>query len=202
MPSYAYGSIFSLELITSRAGYISCKVTGKNAWKIFQHETGGHRWQRIPPTEKRGRVQTSTITVAVLKHAQNHISDVTIDPKDLDVKTCRGSGKGGQHRNVTDSAVQVTHIPSGISVRVENGRSQHANKETAIESIQAQLKAARDTKHLETQNNQRKQQVGSGMRGDKIRTIRTQDDTVVNHVTGNRCRYKKYARGDFSGLIM
>ena len=147
---------------------------------------------------KRGRVQTSTITVAVLKGDQG--SSITIDPKDLDIKTCRGSGKGGQHRNVTDSAVQVTHLPSGISARVENGRSQRVNKESAIEIIQSRLNKIQKQERSSKQNATRKQQIGTGMRGDKIRTIRTQDDTVTNHVTGTRCRYKKYARGDFGDL--
>lgn len=196
--NFVCGSAFSVELLQSRPGFISFSVDGKKAWSIFQNEGGGHRWQRIPPTEKRGRVQTSTITVAVLKGSQG--SATIINPKDLDIKTCRGSGKGGQHRNVTDSAVQVTHLPSGISTRVENGRSQRANKEQAIEIIQSKLNKLHKKEQSNKKNATRKQQVGTGMRGDKIRTIRTQDDIVTNHITGGKCRYKKYARGDFGDL--
>ena len=195
-------SLFSSELITTRPGFIHFTVTGKKAWAIFSKEAGGHRWQRTPTTEKRGRIQTSTITITVLEFNQEQQDNdkIEIDPKDLDIKTCRGSGKGGQHRNVTDSAVQVTHLPSGISVRVENGRSQRINKETAINTIQAKLQNQQQKEQSKKQNGKRKEQVGSGMRGDKVRTIRTQDDTVINHVTGGRCRYKKYARGDFGDL--
>ena len=197
-----FGSLFSLELIANRPGFIHFTVTGKKAWAIFSKESGGHRWQRFSPTEKRGRIHTSTITVAALECAsdQQQNNKIEIDPKDLEIKTCRGSGKGGQHRNVTDSAVQVTHLPSGIAVRVENGRSQRINKETAINTIQAKLENQQRKEHDKKQNGARKTQVGSGMRGDKVRTIRTQDDTVTNHVTGGRCRYKKYARGDFGDL--
>jgi peptide chain release factor 1 len=108
---------------------------------VFAHESGGHRWQRVPPTEKRGRVHTSTVTVVVLEEPTS--SELTIDPRDLEEKFTRGSGAGGQHRNKTDSAVQLRHKPTGVAVRAENGRSQAANRETALRLLRARLIVAK-----------------------------------------------------------
>jgi len=167
---------------------------GKTAYDLFRHEAGGTRWQRIPPTEKRGRVHTSTVTVAVLPLVQ--ANQLRIDPKDIDLQFTRGSGAGGQHRNVTASAVQLTHRPTGIRVRIENERSQHANRETAIEILRSRLVEQQQAKQQNQRNRKRQQQVGSGMRGDKIRTVQTRRDLVVDHRTGKRCSYKRYQRGE------
>jgi peptide chain release factor 1 len=175
------------------------KVTGKNAAKSFKHESGGHRWQRVPPTERGGRVHTSTITVAVLEEVLP--SEIKINEKDLDIKATRGSGAGGQHKNVTDSAIQLTHKPSGIKIRCEAGRSQHANKEQALELLRIKLKEAERTKTVKEHNNKRKSQVGTGMRGDKIRTIRLQDDIVTDHRTNKRMSAKKYIKGQIELLF-
>lgn len=193
--NYVPGGLFSLEVIEDRPGIIVFTVEGKGAAKVFKNEPGGHRFQRTPPTEKRGRVQTSTITVAVLEMVKS--TKVQVLGKDLDYKYCRGSGAGGQHKNVTDSAVKLTHKPTGLVVRCESGRSQHANKATALEILKAHLsgeahsEASRDEKH------KRKKQVGTGMRADKIRTIRVQDNSVKDHVTGKTWSWKKYRRGDW-----
>lgn len=168
-------------------------VTGKGAKRDFRHEAGGHRWQRIPPTERRGRTHTSTITVAVLDVPTP--KDIRIDPRDLDWKTCRGSGAGGQHRNTTDSAVQLTHKPTGLSVRCEGERSQHQNKESALTLLRSRLAEAQRTTERNARSSKRRQQVGSGMRGDKIRTIALQRDQVTDHITGKRMAAKKYLRG-------
>src|SRR5579885_2588838 len=106
------------------------QIDGQGAWSAFAHEPGGHRFQRIPPNEKRGRVHTSTVTVAVLPELTD--TQVPINDKDLEWSYCRGSGKGGQHRNVTDSAVQLHHKPTGIRVRCESERSQPQNRRTAL----------------------------------------------------------------------
>jgi len=168
-------------------------VTGKHAIETFKDEAGGHRWQRIPPTEKRGRVQTSTVTVAVLPEPT--AAQITLHDHDLDYKFCRGSGAGGQHRNVTDSAVVLTHRPTGVVVRCESERSQNANKETALAVLRARIwevtQLALDGKRAYD----RKQQVGSGMRGDKRRTIRVRDDIVNDHVTGRQWKFSDYERG-------
>ena len=120
--------------------------------------------------------------------------------KDLEITTCRGSGAGGQHRNVTDSAVQIKHKPSGITVRAENERSQHSNKEIALGLLRAKLLNQKSAQAKTEHNLKRKQQVGSGMRGDKIRTVALQRGTVTDHRTGNSIPSKKYLRGEFTGL--
>ena len=177
---------------------ITCIVSGKGAGRAFHNEAGGHRWQRVPPTEKRGRTHTSTVTVAVLEVPDRKVLD--IDPRDLEWKTCRGSGAGGQHRNVTDSAVQLTHRPTGTMVRCENERSQHANKAAALDVLRSRLAQAQEAQARTGRNSRRREQLGSGMRGDKRRTVALQRDQVHDHVTGKRTSAKKYLRGAVDGL--
>ena len=127
--------------------------------------------------------------------------DVHIDERDIEWITCRGSGAGGQHRNVTNSAVQMTHLPTGIRVRCENERSQHQNRTTALRVIKARVFESRKNTNDSSRASNRKEQVGSGMRGDKIRTIREQDGQVTDHQTNKQIRYKDYARGLWDGLL-
>lgn len=190
-----HGGSFSIELIEERPGIKVFRVIGKDATRLFKNEAGGHRWQRIPPTEKRGRVHTSTITVAVLPEPLE--TEVNLPEKDLEWTYCRGSGKGGQHRNVTDSAVQLTHKPSKLMVRCESERSQIQNKRTALALLRARLWEIRDTQINGDRSQSRKDQVGSGMRGDKRRTIRTQDCMVKDHITGKHWNYDQYVNGQF-----
>jgi len=154
-----------------------------------------HRWQRTPPNEKRGRVHTSTITVAVLEEPQ--LAELVIRAEDVDVETMRGSGAGGQHRNKTDSAVRARHRPTGIEVRCESERSQHLNRALAMRVLAARVAELARSTAQGARAADRRRQVGSGMRGDKRRTIRTQDDQVVDHVDGRTWRFKAYARGDW-----
>jgi len=170
-------------------------VSGKSVEEIFKDEPGGHRWQRVPPTEKRGRVQTSTVTVAVLREPE--AVELRIDERDLEIKTCRGSGAGGQHRNVTDSAVQIFHKPSGLMVRAETERSQSQNREYAMGLLRARLLAAAKEAKSNARAADRRSQVGSGMRGDKRRTIRCQDGQVNDHISGRTWKLKEYMRGDW-----
>lgn len=175
------------------------RVSGRRGAAIFDGEAGGHRWQRVPPTEKRGRVHTSTITVAVLEEPGP--GTVRIDHKDLDETFTRGSGAGGQHRNKNSTAVRLHHRPSGIRVRVDGGRSQHRNRETALAILTARLASARQEKHIGRANAARQRQVGTGRRGDKIRTVRVQAGEVVDHRRGKRVTFKRYRRGDFGELL-
>lgn len=163
--------------------------------ELWKNEAGGHRIQRVPPTERKGRVHTSTITVATLPEITER--QISIKDRELIWKTCRGSGPGGQHRNKTESAVQVTHIPSGLSVRCESERSQHQNKESALELLRARLWELKTKELTDKRTNARKEMIGSGMRGDKRRTIRFQDGQVVDHITGRKWRLKDYLRGEW-----
>ncbi len=168
-------------------------MTGPGAAALFADEAGGHRWQRIPPTERRGRVHSSTITVAVLPEVAE--AAVELRPADLDWTTCRSTGAGGQHLQKTDSAVQLTHLPSGLTVRCESGRSQHANRATALAILRARLAALARERAAADRARDRRAQIGSGQRGDKRRTVRVQDGTVVDHETGRAWRYRDYLRG-------
>lgn len=195
MQSALHATGFDLELIEQRSGIIVFRALGNAATQFFANESGGHRWQRIPATEKRGRVHTSTVTVAVLPEPTE--AQIRIEPKDLEYQACRGSGAGGQHRNVTDSAVQLTHLPTGLMVRVETERSQHQNRATALALLRLRLWEAQQERLNASRAADRKQQVGVGARGDKRRTIRCQDGQVNDHITGRRWNLKEYLRGDW-----
>lgn len=193
--SWGLGGVFDVSILDTRPGICVLRISGKSAIETFKDEPGGHRWQRIPPTEKRGRVQTSTVTVAVLPEPTK--AQVALRDEDLDITTCRGSGAGGQHRNKTDSAVQIKHLPTGLIVRCETERSQHSNRETALALMRARLWEAERQRVARSRDGDRKSQIGSGMRGDKRRTIRAQDGSVTDHVSGRTWRYKDYVRGDW-----
>src|SRR5262245_28405204 len=189
------GGSFSLWVVERRAGLVIAGVWGRGARAVFAGEAGGHRWQRIPPTEKRGRVQSSTITVAILDEAV--IASVEVCDKDLVWSTCRSPGPGGQHVQKTDSAVQLLHLPTGIIIRAHEGKSQHANRQAALDRLRNRLRADRQAAADEARAAARRAQVGSGMRADKRRTVRVQDGTVVDHITGRTWRYRDYARGEW-----
>lgn len=185
-------------MMEARAGFLLFKAKGKGAAEAFSNEAGGHRWQRVPPTEKRGRVHTSTVTVAVLNEPD--AGTYAVSERDVEWKATRGSGAGGQHRNKTDSAIQLHHLPTGLRVRAEGERSQHQNRAAALAILRARLAALHTEGIAQARNTDRRTQVGSGMRGDKVRTIRTQDGVVTDHRTGCRIPFNAYERGDFSGL--
>ena len=175
------------------------QASGKGALGAFQHEAGGHRWQRVSPTEKHGRVLTSTVTVAVLSIPEKMV--ITLKDSDLEWKATCGSGPGGQHRNKTASTVQLTHKPSGLMVRVENERSQHQNLYLAKQLLAARLQERADQVGAATRNAVRKDQVGVGARGDKRRTIALQRDQVVDHVLGKTTTAVRYLKGDLADLL-
>ncbi len=148
----------------------------------FFNEAGGHRWQRVPPTEKRGRVHTSTVTIAVLEllHAS-----YTLKEGDIEIFTTKDSGPGGQHRNKTESCVILRHIPTGIEAKAST-KSQHRNKLLAREVLEARVFSLLKTQDKSIIDRQRKNQVGSGMRGDKIRTYRQKDNICSDHRSGKK----------------
>lgn len=185
-------------MLDQRPGLTVFEVEGKSAERLFAPEAGGHRWQRVPPTEKRGRKHTSTVTVAVLAAEQDAAPQ--LDERDIEWQATVGSGPGGQHKNKTASCVVMTHKPTGLTVRIENERSQHRNRVSALRLLSARLaERERNSKNAERATT-RREQVGSGERGDKIRTVRLQDDRVVDHRTGKRMKASRYLRGHVSEL--
>ena len=181
--------------MSDRAGVVVAQFTGPNVDQVFRDEAGGHRWQRIPPNEKRGRIHTSTVTVAVLREPSP--TEVVVHDCDVDWQACRGSGAGGQARNKTSNAVQLWHRQTGIMVRCEAERSQPQNRATAMALLRARLLEAKENAAQGSEAATRKAQLGCGARGDKRRTVREQDDQVHDHITGRRWRLKDYMRGDW-----
>ena len=188
------GGVFDAEILEDRPGFIAVLFEGKGAKRLFRNEAGGHRYQRIPPTEKRGRVHTSTVTVAVLDPEPR--ADFRLNEAEVEIRASRGSGPGGQHRNKTDSCITATHGPSGISVRVDL-RSQHQSKAMALQILSAKLAEGQTSKAQEHRDQKRKAQLGSGQRGDKVRTYREQDDRVTDHRTGQTWKLKTWRRGEW-----
>jgi peptide chain release factor 1 len=191
--SWLDGGAFSVEPIDLRSGTAVFKVSGIGANEVFANESGGHRFQRTPPTEKKGRVQTSTITVAVLPNIEE--SKLVIPESDLEWTTTTSRGNGGQSVNTTYSCVVLKHRPSGLSVRCQNERSQLQNKRIALEILRAKLLEKKQQEEQSYRAQRRKVQIGSGQRGDKRRTIRVQDGQVKDHVTGRTWRYDDYLQG-------
>ena len=161
-------------------------------------EPGGHRWQRVPPNEKRGRTHTSTVTVAVIDAAV--VVAAALDLRDVRFEFYRGSGPGGQHRNKTESCVRAVHCPTGYEARSESERSQHHNKRYALEALAGRVQQGMLNAAAAEQAKTRRAQVGTGQRGDKVRTIRTQDGIVTCERTGRKCRLKEYLRGELEWL--
>lgn len=170
-----------LELSPQAHGYdfISFMVSGEDVYSKLKFESGVHRVQRVPVTESKGRVHTSTITVAVLPE-QDEI-EININPADLRIDTYRASGAGGQHVNRTESAVRITHIPSGIVVASQEAKSQIENREIAMKMLRAKLWEDAEQKKHDEQASARKNQVGTGERSEKIRTYNYPQNRITDH---------------------
>lgn len=168
-------------------------MTGKKAAHLFSMEPGGHRWQRVPPTERRGRRHTSTVTVAVLP--LEPAVNVRLEERDLEEQMIRGSGNGGQKVNKTSSTVRLRHVPTGIAVRIETERSQAQNRETARRLLASKLRDGATARHSDQRAQERRGQVGSGQRGDKVRTVQLQHGTVIDHRTEKRMKASRYLKG-------
>ena len=166
---------------TDLGGYreIIVHIEGKNVYGHLKYESGVHRVQRVPVTETSGRIHTSTATVAVLPEAEE--VDMVINPADLRIDVYRSSGAGGQHVNTTDSAVRITHIPTGAVVACQDERSQHKNKAKALKMLQSRLLAAHKEKQEAQVSQKRKELVGTGERAEKVRTYNFPQNRVTDH---------------------
>lgn len=175
-------------------------ITGENVYKRLKYESGVHRVQRVPATEASGRIHTSTCTVAVLPEAEE--VDVEIKPEDLEINVCRASGHGGQGVNTTDSAVRVFHKPTGIEVRCQDERSQIKNKARAMKVLRSRLLEAKIAEENAKYAAQRKSQVGTGERNERIRTYNFPQNRVTDHrIEVTLYNLPSFMEGDMDGLI-
>ncbi|MGH1399066.1 MAG: peptide chain release factor 1 [Alphaproteobacteria bacterium] len=158
---------------------IICEITGRNVFSRLKYESGTHRVQRVPKTESQGRIHTSAATVAVLPEAEE--AEVDVQDKDLRIDTYRSQGAGGQHVNTTDSAVRITHIPTGVVVEMQEERSQHKNKAKAMKILSTRIYDMQRQKLHDERAEDRKSQVGSGDRSERIRTYNYPQGRVTDH---------------------
>ncbi len=177
-------------------------VSGAGAWRLLKHEGGGHRVQRVPETEAQGRVHTSLATVAVLPKVDP--VEVHIDPGDLEISVAHAGGPGGQGVNTTDSAVRLLHKPSGIQVRCQESRSQHQNRERAMDILRAKLFKMEQARQEQAISSSRRTQIGSGDRSQRVRTYNFPQNRCTDHrLEGERKNHplERVIDGDLDGLI-
>lgn len=204
---YAEAQGWQVEFISSNSseqgGYkeIIARILGQGAYSRFKFESGVHRVQRVPETEAQGRVHTSTCTVAVLPEVEE-IEDIEINPADLRIDTFRASGAGGQHVQKTDSAIRITHIPTGTVVECQDERSQHKNRAKAMSLLKARLLAQEQSKQQKEQAETRRNLVGTGDRSERIRTYNFPQGRLTDHRI-NLTLYKlpDIMEGDLSSVI-
>ncbi|EAH5921238.1 peptide chain release factor 1 [Campylobacter coli] len=182
---YAENHGYKLEIVSSSEGSVGgfkeiiMLVKGAGAFSRLKYEGGTHRVQRVPQTESQGRIHTSAITIAVMPEVDD--IEIEINPNDLKIDVMRSSGHGGQSVNTTDSAVRITHLPTGIVVVNQDGKSQHKNKESAMKVLKARLYEMQESERLAQESEARKSQVGSGDRSERIRTYNFPQNRISDH---------------------
>jgi peptide chain release factor 1 len=204
---YAESKGFNVEVLSESPGEhggfreIISRIGGKGAFSRLKFESGTHRVQRVPATEAQGRIHTSACTIAILPEL-DEVDEVEINPADLRIDTFRSSGAGGQHVNKTDSAVRITHLPSGIVVECQDERSQHKNRSRAMALLRARLLAAEQEKQQSAQAQSRRLQVGSGDRSERIRTYNFPQGRVTDHrINLTLYRLAQIMDGDLDELV-
>lgn len=203
---YSESKRWSIEVInaneTELGGYkeIVFMIEGAGAYSHLKYESGVHRVQRVPDTETQGRIHTSTVTVAVLPEAED--VELEINPADLKIDTFRSSGAGGQHINKTSSAIRVTHIPTGTVVECQDERSQYKNKDKALKILRSRLLDAAQREHDEAIASDRKSQVGTGDRSERIRTYNYPQGRVTDHRIGlTLYKLEQILNGDLDEVV-
>ena len=198
---------WQIEIVSSResekGGFkeIVSKIVGKSVYGFLKYESGIHRVQRVPETESQGRIHTSACSVAVLPEVDEQ-ENIIIDKSEIRVDTFRASGAGGQHVNKTDSAVRLTHTPSGIVVECQDGRSQHKNKEKAMSLLQSKLNEMASEEQTKELDSKRKTMVGSGDRSEKIRTYNFPQSRVTDHrIEFSVHNLEEFLDGDMNVMI-
>ena len=204
---YAEQQGWQVELISASEGEVGgykeviARIIGHGAYSRLKFESGAHRVQRVPETESHGRIHTSACTVAILPEA-DEVEAVDINPNDLKVDTFRASGAGGQHVNKTDSAIRITHLPTGIVVECQDERSQHKNRAKALSLLQAKLLASEQERQQAEQTAQRRLLVGSGDRSERIRTYNFPQGRVTDHrINLTLYKLEEVLQGDLDQVI-
>lgn len=188
--------------LTDLGGYREAvlHIQGRGVFGNLKFESGVHRVQRVPATETQGRVHTSTVTVTVLPEVED--VEISINPADLRIDCYRAGGAGGQHVNKTESAVRITHIPTGVVVTCQDDRSQHKNKAKAMKALQARLFALQEEKKQQEMSQSRREQMGTGMRAEKVRTYNFPQNRVSDHQVGlTLSKLDRVMQGDLEDII-
>ena len=203
---YAERNGLSVELLsenrTELGGFrqLTALFSGAGAFSRFRYESGVHRVQRVPVTESQGRIQTSTVTVAVLPEAKE--VEVELNPADVKMESCKSSGAGGQHINKTESAVRLTHLPTGIVVECQEERSQFKNRDKAMKLLLSKLYEIKRREQTDALDEDRKKQVGTGDRSEKIRTYNFREGRVTDHRIGLTVyTLDAFLNGDIGGML-
>ncbi len=204
---YAETQNWTVEVMSENPGdhggykEIVARIVGHGAFSKLKFESGAHRVQRVPETESQGRVHTSACTVAIIPEV-DEVEAIDINPKDLRIDTFRASGAGGQHVNKTDSAIRITHLPTGVVVECQEERSQHKNKAKAMSMLSSRLLAAEQEKQQSEQAADRKLQVGSGDRSERIRTYNYPQGRVTDHrINLTLYKLEEVMNGDLGAII-